>query len=95
MLCLMICDTGAMTRQLEKEVHNLMRERKLDYKTVFEGRQRHEFFLCKVSQIHDAFIDVWKNHHKSVRLWFPSILKNEREKHSKAIDRYTKMRQDD
>lgn len=95
MICLLICESGSMTQQLEKEVHALMRQRKLDYKTVFTGRQRHEFFLCKISQIHDAFIDVFKKHQKYTRLWFPSILKNEREKHAKAMERYAAQRQND
>lgn len=95
MLALIICETGKMTKMLEKEIHQLLRKRKLDYKTVFSGRQRHEFFLAKVSQIHDAFIDVYKKHHAYTRLWFPSILKNEKERHAKAMQRYAKQRKDD
>jgi hypothetical protein len=95
MLCLLICESGSMTRRLEKEVHALLRKRKLDYKVVFTGRERHEFFLSKVSQIHDAFIDVWREHHTSTRLWFPSILENERKRHEKAMAKFARQRKDD
>ena len=95
MIALLICKTGKMTKMLEKEIHKVLRQRKLDYKTVFSGRQRHEFFLSKVSQIHDAFITVYKKHHAYTRLWFPSILKNEKERHAKAMQRYANQRKED
>jgi len=95
MMCLLICETGTMTRRLEKELHALLKKRKLDYKVIFSGRERHEFFLCKVAQIHEAFTDVWRKHNSYTRLWFPSILKNEVHSHTKAMERFAKARRDD